>query len=64
MECHPHSYGLGLSAFRAAETAVGGFSLLAVLVYVADEHPAFESTARALAMTEAAYLEAKRRMDL
>jgi hypothetical protein len=30
----------GLSAIRAAATAVGGFSLFAVLVYVADEYPA------------------------
>jgi hypothetical protein len=39
MECHPHSYGLGLSAIRATTADVGGFSLLAVLVYVADENP-------------------------
>ncbi len=30
----------GLSAIRAAATAVGGFPLLALLVYIADEHPA------------------------
>jgi len=42
MECHPHSYGQGLSASfaSAAAAGVGGFSLLAVLVYVADEYPA------------------------
>ena len=28
--------------------SVGGFPLLAVLVYVADEHPAFEATAGTL----------------
>ena len=38
MECHPHSYGPGLSAIRAAAAGVGGFSLLVVLVYVADEY--------------------------
>ena len=35
--------GAGLSAIRAAAAAVGGFPLLAVLVYVADEDPAFEA---------------------
>ena len=30
----------GLSTIRAAPTPVGGFPLLAVLVHVADEHPA------------------------
>jgi hypothetical protein len=48
----------------ATTASVGSFPLLAVLIYVADEHPAFESTARVLAMTEAAYLEARRRKDL
>ena len=32
--------GVGLSAIRAAAAGVGGFPLLAKLVYVADEHPA------------------------
>jgi hypothetical protein len=33
-----------LSCFFGATTAaVGGFSLLVVLVYVADEHPALEA---------------------
>jgi len=40
--------GYPLSAIRAAVTAVGGFSLLALLVYVADEHPAFEASTRTL----------------
>ena len=37
--------GAGLRGFAgvAATTAVGGFSLLAVLVYVADEHPTFKA---------------------
>jgi hypothetical protein len=35
-------------AIRAATAAVGGFSLLTVLVYVADEHPAFEAGTRTL----------------
>ena len=45
MECHPHSYGPGLSAIRAAAAGVAGFSLLVVLVYVADEYPAFKAGA-------------------
>src|SRR5215211_7435722 len=47
MGCHPHSYGLGLSASFASAAAarVGGFPLLAVLVYVADEHPAIYARA-------------------
>src|SRR5215203_4747366 len=48
MECHPHSYGLGLSAIRATTADVGGFSFLAVLVYVADEDPAIEAGTRTL----------------
>jgi hypothetical protein len=40
--------GAGLSAIRAAAAQVGGFSLLAVLVSVADEYPAFKTTAGAL----------------
>jgi hypothetical protein len=32
--------GLSASVATAATTPVGGFSLLAVFVYVADEHPA------------------------
>jgi hypothetical protein len=35
-------------ASRATTAAVGGSSLLVVLVYVADEYPAFEATAGAL----------------
>jgi hypothetical protein len=35
--------GVELPAIRAAAAPVGGFPLLAVLVYVADEHPAFEA---------------------
>ena len=41
--------GPGLPAIRAAAAAVGGFPLLAVIVYVADEHPA--AVARAGAQT-------------
>jgi hypothetical protein len=37
--------GVGLSAICAAAATVGGFSLLAVLVYVADEHLAIEAGA-------------------
>jgi hypothetical protein len=48
MENHPHSYGLGLSAIGATAAPVGGFPLLAVLVYVADEYPAFEAGAETL----------------
>ena len=48
MECHPHSYGLGLSAIRATTADVGGFSFLAVLVYVADEDPAIDAGTRTL----------------
>jgi hypothetical protein len=33
---------------RATAARVGSFSLLTVLVYVADEHPAFQACARAL----------------
>ena len=40
--------GVGLSAICAAVATVGGFPLLAVLVYVADKHPAFEATAGTL----------------
>ena len=35
-------------AIRAAAAGVGGFSLLAVLVYIADEHPAFKAGAGTL----------------
>src|SRR5215211_1246327 len=38
----------GLSAIRAATARVGSPPLFAVLVYVADEHKAFETSARAL----------------
>jgi hypothetical protein len=91
---------VGLSANCAAAAAVGGFSLLAVLAYVADEDTVLEEAmenlkeagqriratqilmrsegmtegenhrdlltrlSTALAMTEAAYLEARRRSDL
>jgi hypothetical protein len=34
---------MGLSASCAAAATVGGFSLLSVLVYVADEHPTFDA---------------------
>ena len=36
----PMSVGPWLSAIRAAAAPIGGFPLLAVLVHVADEHPA------------------------
>jgi hypothetical protein len=39
---------VGLSAIRAAAAGVGGFSLLTVLVYVADEYPTFEAGTRTL----------------
>jgi hypothetical protein len=48
MECHPHSYGLGLSAIRAAAATVGGFSLLTLLDLVAYEHPASEASTHTL----------------
>jgi hypothetical protein len=35
-------------AGRAAAAAVGGLPILAVLVYVADEHPAFKAGTRTL----------------
>ena len=38
----------GLSTIRAAAAVVGVFSLLAILVYVADEYPAFEAGAGTL----------------
>ena len=52
MQCHPHSYGLGLSASfaSAAAAAVGSFPLLAMLVDVADEHPAIYAGVRAQAL--------------
>ena len=37
-----------LSAIRTATAGVGGFPLLTMLVYVANEHPAFEAGARTL----------------
>ena len=40
--------GVGLSAIRAATARVGGFPLLTVLVYVADEYPAVYAGAGAL----------------
>jgi hypothetical protein len=39
---------VGLSIIRAAAASVAGFSLLAILGYVADEHPAFEAGAGTL----------------
>jgi hypothetical protein len=42
--------GVELSAIRAPAATVGGFSLLAVLVYVADEDPAFEASVGAQAL--------------
>ena len=41
-------HSTALSAFRAAAAAVGGFSLFAVLVYVADEHPTLKTRAGTL----------------
>src|ERR687893_418733 len=38
-----HSPRMSASASRAAAARVGGFSLLAVLVCVSDEYPAFEA---------------------
>ena len=38
----------GLSAIRAAAAGVGGFSLLAVLVYVADEYTTLKTCAGTL----------------
>src|SRR5918993_4433556 len=38
----------GLSAICATAATVGGFPLLAVLIYVADEYPAFEAGTRTL----------------
>jgi hypothetical protein len=46
---HPEGYpgpcplSTALAAIRAAAAWVGGFPLLAVLVYVADEYPAFDA---------------------
>jgi hypothetical protein len=40
--------GVGLLAIRAAAAGVGGFSLLAMLVYVADEYPVIEAGTRTL----------------
>ena len=39
---------MGLSASCAAAAPVGGFSLIVVLVYVADEHPAIYAGAGTL----------------
>src|SRR5215208_7881693 len=44
----PHPLRRSAWAIRAAMTGVGCFSLLSVLVYVADEHPAFEAGAGTL----------------
>jgi len=44
----PHSLRRSAWASRAAAAGVGVFSLLAVLVYVADEYPAFEASTRTL----------------
>jgi hypothetical protein len=49
-----------LSAIGATAAPVGGFSLLAVLVYVADEHSAIYAGVGALA----ALVEARRRVRL
>jgi hypothetical protein len=43
-----HSLRRSAWAIRATTAAVGGFPLLAVLVYVADEHPAFHTGTRTL----------------
>jgi hypothetical protein len=40
--------GVGLSASHATTAGVGGFSLVAVLVCVADEHPAIYAGTRTL----------------
>jgi hypothetical protein len=40
--------GVELSTIRATAAPVGRFPLLAIVVYVADEHPAFEATAGTL----------------
>jgi hypothetical protein len=56
----PCDTGAGLSPIRAAPAAVGGFSLLAVLVHVADEHPA----AHAGVVAVAALVEATWRVQL
>ena len=37
-----------LSAIRATAAAIGDFPLFTILVYVADEHPAFEAGTRTL----------------
>jgi hypothetical protein len=39
---------VGLSLVGATTAAVGGFSLLAVLVLEGDEHPTFEAGAQTL----------------
>jgi hypothetical protein len=44
----PPPIRLGLSAIRAAATAVGGFPLFAVLVLIADEHPTIYACAGTL----------------
>src|SRR5215204_563068 len=44
----PHSLQRSAWAIRAAPTRVGGFPLLAVLVYIADEHPAIYAGTRTL----------------
>jgi hypothetical protein len=49
-----------LSAIGATAAPVGGYSLLTVLVYVADEHPAIYAGVGALA----ALVEARRRVRL
>jgi len=44
----PHDTEAGLSAIRATAATVGGFPLLAVLIYVADEHPPVYAGTRTL----------------
>jgi hypothetical protein len=44
----PCRLSTALADIRATTAGAGGFSLLAVLVYVADEYPTFEAGARTL----------------
>jgi hypothetical protein len=44
----PHSVRRSVCASRATTAGVGGFPLLAILVYVANEYPAFEAGTRTL----------------
>jgi hypothetical protein len=55
-------HSTALSAFRAAAAPVGGFSLLAVLVYVADEYPAAHASVGRRRSREKAEQSGDRRM--